>query len=248
MAGAQGAALNKALMQAREHVAKIEAELDLQRRENEDMKQAAEQEIAETLTHVQQLQASVDEAQQLLVLARSEVEDEALARYRAEETLNSMRTALLAHQQQQAGSSGVALAALEQERRELEAALERALAEAREASWARLDLEQEISRMQEEARNNKSHLAAQVEMLEAQVAEQRVREEEAMAREDAALARAEDAERREDAREIEARVREAVEEVKEEEAERRRELEKEIEELQGLVNFFKSPLHVKLAM
>ena len=78
------------------------------------------------------------------------------------------------------------------------------------------------------AQSKSVHLSARVQMLEAEVAAQRGREEEAMERERRALARVEELETRDDLNEMAREVEARVQEVKEEERAARAALEEQV--------------------
>jgi len=202
-------------------------ELTALQRESHAMKSVAEDQLAHSLSRGKVLTASVDKLEQQLALVQQEVDDEAQARFRAEDALTGMRAAMLAQQPEGEGE-GAMIRALQTERRQLQIDFDDAVAATRETFMVRLELEETIGRLKEEVQGKSAHLASRVQRLDAQVALQRVQEEESILREQELLARLDSSERRGDGREMEEKIRE----VREEEEEKRVQLEDQVDELQ----------------
>ena len=93
-AGKQGVELNRALTYAREELTRIEQQMRAEQQCNDEIKAAAEQELAEMLAQIERLRSDGEKAAQQLVQMQEEVEDEAAARFRAEDALQALRAAV----------------------------------------------------------------------------------------------------------------------------------------------------------
>jgi hypothetical protein len=231
-ADAQSKVVLEEVRRLQAQVREAQEQLEAQRSDGEAHRRAAEEEMGHVLSQVETLKLRLDETEEQLERTQEQLEEEALARHRAQDALSKLRSAVIVQQKQQFGGDEV-MRVLESEQQQLEVDLEKALAEARETEWARLDLEEEVKRLQADTHNRAVQLASRVQLLEAQVAAQRVREEEAMERERTALVRAEAAEeimrRGED--EMRRSLQEEVRAVREEERARQHRLEAEVERL-----------------